>query len=117
MLPRARVIGSGSSAIDSAKPTAIRVTGFPGIAPSTADHVGDDRFQLLQRRNWGGDLIEQRTLNFNSGAARNGPGYRLIRGEAARNADHKWNVGRSLGSWSPGFSHAVEGKQLLRVAE
>jgi hypothetical protein len=42
------------------------VTGFPGIAPSTVDHVGDDRFQLLQRRNWGGDLIEQRTLNFNS---------------------------------------------------
>jgi hypothetical protein len=37
--PRARVIGSGPSAIDSAKPTAVRVTGFPGIAPSTVDRL------------------------------------------------------------------------------
>jgi hypothetical protein len=31
---RARVIGSGPSAADCAKPTTVRVTGFPGIAPS-----------------------------------------------------------------------------------
>ena len=36
---RARVIGSGPSAADSAKPTAVRVTGFPRIAPSTVDRL------------------------------------------------------------------------------
>ena len=50
---RARVIGSGPSAVASAKPTAVSVTSFPEIAPSTVDHVGDERFQLLQRPNGG----------------------------------------------------------------
>ena len=36
---RARVIGSGPSAADFAKPMAVRVTGFPGIAPSTVDRL------------------------------------------------------------------------------
>jgi hypothetical protein len=36
---RARVIGAGPSAADSAKPTSVRVTGFPGIAPSTVDRL------------------------------------------------------------------------------
>ena len=32
-------IGSGPSAADAAEPTAVRVTGFPGIAPSTVDRL------------------------------------------------------------------------------
>jgi hypothetical protein len=36
---RARVIGSGPSAADSAKPTAVRVAGFPGIAPRTVERL------------------------------------------------------------------------------
>jgi len=36
---RAILIGSGPSAADSAKPTAVGVTGFPGISPSTVDRL------------------------------------------------------------------------------
>ena len=35
----AMLIGSGPSAADSAKPTAVGVTGFPGISPSTVDRL------------------------------------------------------------------------------
>ena len=36
---RARVIGSGPSAADSAKPTAVRVAGFPGVASRTVERL------------------------------------------------------------------------------
>ena len=59
----------------------------------------------------GGDLLEQRTLNFIRCAARNDRGYRPIRGEAAGDADHGANV---VGGWPlPTFAERLRRHQPI----